>query len=297
MDDQMAGQEAVRSQIHGMWASVAPNWALHADYLDERGSAITATMLDRVALEPGDRALELACGPGGVGLVAAQRVGDKGEVVMSDVAIEMTTIAEKRASELGLTNVRTAVLDLEQIDQPDESYDVVLCREGLMFAVEPERAAREIRRVLRPDGRIAIRGVGASRAKPLARGAVRRRHGRDRLPRSSSWDPGTVLARRCSAAPRPADRGGTRQRRGRGLPRAGPRAIVRRALGPHGRARRPARGNPVRPVGRRTTRHRPALSRGARAVRDARRSRDPRRHLDRVSAPQRLRIPERLADS
>ncbi len=166
MDDQMAGQEAVRSQIHGMWASVAPNWALHADYLDEHGSAITATMLDRVALEPGDRALELACGPGGVGLVAAQRVGDKGEVVMSDVAIEMTTIAEKRASELGLTNVRTAVLDLEQIDQPDESYDVVLCREGLMFAVEPERAAREIRRVLRPDGRIAIAVWGPRERNP-----------------------------------------------------------------------------------------------------------------------------------
>ena len=41
-----------------------------------------------------------------------------------------------------MTNVRTAVLDLEQIDQPDESYDVVLCREGLMFAVEPDRAPR-----------------------------------------------------------------------------------------------------------------------------------------------------------
>ncbi len=65
-------------------------------------------MLDRVALQPGDRVLELACGPGGVGLVAAERVGETGEVVLSDVAVEMTTIAEKRASELGMTNVRTA---------------------------------------------------------------------------------------------------------------------------------------------------------------------------------------------
>ena len=89
-----AGQEAVRNQIHGMWASVAPNWAQHADYLDERGGAITAAMLDRVALQPGERVLELACGPGGAGLVAAERVGETGEVVLSDVAIEMTTIAE-----------------------------------------------------------------------------------------------------------------------------------------------------------------------------------------------------------
>lgn len=166
MNAEMAGQEAVRHQIHGIWASVAPNWAQHADYLDERGGAITAAMLDRVALQPGDRVLELACGPGGVGLVAAERVGETGEVVLSDVAVEMTTIAEKRASELGMTNVRTAVLDLEQIDQPDDTYDVVLCREGLMFAVEPDRAAREMHRVLHPGGRIAIAVWGPRARNP-----------------------------------------------------------------------------------------------------------------------------------
>ncbi len=48
------------------------------------------------------------------------------------------------------------MLDLEWIEQPDSSYDVVLCREGLMFASDPARAAREIRRVLRPGGRVAL---------------------------------------------------------------------------------------------------------------------------------------------
>jgi SAM-dependent methyltransferase len=68
----------------------------------------------------------------------------------------MTEIAARRAEQRGLTNVSTEVLDLEQIDQPDSSYDVVLCREGLMFAVDPTGAAREIRRVLRPAGRVAL---------------------------------------------------------------------------------------------------------------------------------------------
>jgi 2-polyprenyl-3-methyl-5-hydroxy-6-metoxy-1,4-benzoquinol methylase len=40
--------------------------------------------------------------------------------------------------------VTTRELDLEQIDEPDASYDVVLCREGLMFVPEPSRAALEI---------------------------------------------------------------------------------------------------------------------------------------------------------
>jgi SAM-dependent methyltransferase len=58
------------------------------------------------------------------------------------------------------------VLDLEAIDMADDAFDVVLCREGLMFAVEPERAAREMRRVLRANGRAAISVWGERAANP-----------------------------------------------------------------------------------------------------------------------------------
>ncbi len=146
----------LRKNLHGMWATVAGGWDEHADYTDERAAPITEKLLDLADLRPGDRVLELACGPGGLGLAAAQRVAPGGEVVLSDVVAEMTAIAARRAERRGLTNVGTAVLDLEQIDQPDDSYDVVLCREGLMLAVDPGRAAREIGRVLRPGGRVAL---------------------------------------------------------------------------------------------------------------------------------------------
>ena len=99
--------------------------------------------------------LELACGPGGVGL-AARLVGPTGQVVVSDVAAEMTAIAAARAAALGLTNVHPLTLDLDDLDQPDQSYDMVLCREGLQFALDPARAVAEIRRVLRPGGRMAL---------------------------------------------------------------------------------------------------------------------------------------------
>ena len=146
----------LRKNLHGMWASVASGWGEHADYTDERGASITENLLQLSAPRPGDRVLELACGPGGLGLAAAEQVLPGGEVVLSDVVAEMTSIAAQRAEARGLTNVTTAVLDLEQIDQPDESYDIVLCREGLMFAVDPDVAAREIHRVLRPGGRLAL---------------------------------------------------------------------------------------------------------------------------------------------
>lgn len=161
-----AGGEDIRPQLHGMWASVAGSWGELADYVDERGEAMTQTLLELSLPRAGERALELACGPGGLGLAAAERVAPGGEVVLSDVVPEMTAIAAARATARGLANVSTRVLDLEQIDEPDDSYDVVLCREGLMFAADPDRAAREIRRVLRPGGRLALSVWGPRERNP-----------------------------------------------------------------------------------------------------------------------------------
>ena len=160
------GPDGLRGQLHGMWAAVAPGWARHAAYADARGAEIGEKLLALVAPAPGERVLELACGPGGLGLAAAPRVAPGGEVVLSDVVAEMTAIASARADAMGLTNVSTRVLDLEDIEQPDDSYDVVLCREGLMFATDPRRAASEMRRVLRPGGRVAVAVWGPAERNP-----------------------------------------------------------------------------------------------------------------------------------
>lgn len=156
----------VRARVHGMWAAVATGWAEHADEIDARVAEVTQRMLDAVKPAPGDRVLELACGPGGAGLATAERVAPDGEVVLSDVAAEMTSVAAARAARLGLSNVSTRELDLERIEEPDATYDVVLCREGLMFAADPARAAREIRRVLRLGGRVALSVWGPRNRNP-----------------------------------------------------------------------------------------------------------------------------------
>lgn len=156
----------LRTQLHGMWASVAPAWGEHADYADTRGGVITDRLLELSAPGPGERVLELACGAGGVGIAAAGLVGPAGEVVLSDVAAEMTAIAAARAAAAGLGNVRTLTLDLDDLGQPDQAYDVVLCREGLMFALDPAHAVAEIRRILRPGGRVALAVWGPRARNP-----------------------------------------------------------------------------------------------------------------------------------
>ena len=156
----------LRQRLHRMWAEVADGWGEHADHVDERSAQLTECMIERAALRPGDRVLELACGPGGAGLAAAALVAPGGEVVLSDVAAQMTAIAAARAQALGLTNVTTRVLDLERIEQPENSFDVVLCREGLMLVPDPAGAAREIHRVLRPGGRVSIAVWGPRERNP-----------------------------------------------------------------------------------------------------------------------------------
>jgi SAM-dependent methyltransferase len=165
-DASREGQSALRERLHGMWSAVAAGWGFHADYVEMRGSEVTQVMLDRVRPQPGERVLELACGAGDVGIAAARRVEPGGEVVLSDVAPAMTAIAAARVVDTGLANVAVRELDLERIDEPDVSYDVVVCREGLMFAIDPAAAAREIRRVLRPDGRVAIAVWGPRARNP-----------------------------------------------------------------------------------------------------------------------------------
>jgi SAM-dependent methyltransferase len=129
---------------------------MHADELDARMSAVTDRLLELAAICDGKSVLELASGPGGAGLAAAARVGPGGSVVISDVLPAMVDIARHRATDRGLTNVTAKVLDLDDIDEPDASYDAVLCREGLMFAIDPAHAIEEMRRVLRDGGAAAV---------------------------------------------------------------------------------------------------------------------------------------------
>jgi SAM-dependent methyltransferase len=130
-----------------MWNSVAEAWERNADFVDAHLAGATEAMLDAVQLKAGDAVLDLASGPGGAGLAAARRVGAEGTVVLADVAPAMVEAAARRSA--GLARVTTLVCDQRSIAAPDDSFDAVICRHGLMFAEPPAAAVAEARRVLR----------------------------------------------------------------------------------------------------------------------------------------------------
>ncbi len=181
--------DPLRATLRGMWSAVSGSWAEHADYVDRRQAGVAERMLHLTAPGPGMRVLELACGPGGLGLAAAPRVLPGGDVVLSDVVAEMTAIAACRAAELGLAHVATTELDLEHITEPDRSYDVVLCREGLMFTPDPSRRAGD-----RTGAPARWSGgphrVGTARPQSLARPRLRRRRRDARPTRATAGVPG-----------------------------------------------------------------------------------------------------------
>ena len=113
-------------------------------------------MIARARLERGDRVLDVACGTGLVAFAAAEAVGPEGRVVGVDLSGEMVDVARNRAVEQDVRNASFARMDAESLDLPDASFDVAFCALGLMYIPSPRRAVHEIRRVVRPGGRIGF---------------------------------------------------------------------------------------------------------------------------------------------
>ena len=109
-------------------------------------------VVDELAPRPGVRWLDLACGTGAVAELAAAAGAT---VVGVDLAPALIETARQRAAERGL-EIDYDVGDCEQLELADASFDAVSSTCGVMFTPDHEQSARELARVTRPGGRIAL---------------------------------------------------------------------------------------------------------------------------------------------
>jgi SAM-dependent methyltransferase len=151
----VATDDEFRAQSLASWNLTAKGWGEHQAWMFEQTLPVTAWLVEGLESSPGQVILELASGPGGVGLLVAERL-DSGRLISSDFAPEMVELSRRNGAARGLTNVEYRVLDAEQLDLPDKSVDGAVCRWGFMLMSDPVAALGETRRVLRPGGRLAF---------------------------------------------------------------------------------------------------------------------------------------------
>lgn len=106
-------------------------------------------------LRPGLSLLDVGCGPGTLTIDLARRVAP-GRVLGIDAAAEVLDGARERAERAGV-EVELAVGDVYRLDVPDDTFDVVHAHQVLQHLTDPVAALREMRRVCRPGGVVAVR--------------------------------------------------------------------------------------------------------------------------------------------
>ncbi len=149
--DPIKYKETTRDQ----WQTAAEAWHRWGPTLQRWLGDATQTMLDMAGLATGQRVLDVAAGAGDQTIQIAKRVGPDGYVLATDISSNILEFAQQSARRASLTNVETRVMDGENLELEDESFDVVVSRVGLIYFPDQQKALTEMRRVLKPGGRIA----------------------------------------------------------------------------------------------------------------------------------------------
>jgi ubiquinone/menaquinone biosynthesis C-methylase UbiE len=106
--------------------------------------------------KPGENVLDLGCGPGEPSLTISRLVGPMGHVTGLDLSEKMVAIAQSVASARGAENADFRVMDCSSLTFGRDQFDAAVSSFGFQIFTNPEKAAAEAHRVLRPEGRIAV---------------------------------------------------------------------------------------------------------------------------------------------
>jgi len=144
-----------KDTTRAQWEDAAAAWHAWGPTLEEWLGEATTLLLDAAGVTTGSRVLDVAAGAGGQSIAAAQRVGDAGAVLATDISPAILDYAAAAATAAGLTNVRTRELDGERLDVDAAAFDAVISRLGLIYFPDQPGALAGQYRALRPGGRIS----------------------------------------------------------------------------------------------------------------------------------------------
>lgn len=126
------------------------------------GAPLAADLIEVANVRPGERVVDVACGTGIVARLAAQRVGATGTVTGVDLNPAMLAVARSHTSSAIAIDWHHAPAESTALSPA--AYDAVLCQMGLQFFGDKPASLIEMRRLLAPEGRLALNVPGPSPA-------------------------------------------------------------------------------------------------------------------------------------
>jgi len=138
------------------WRETAHYWTKYSDTIAKMFAPLTEAMIERAGICEGQSVLDVAGGAGEPSLTIAERVGPNGSVTCTDAVAEMVEAARHEANRRGLKNVQFQQCTADSLPFPDNSFDVVVSRLGVMFFLDSVKAMREMLRVVKPGGSLTF---------------------------------------------------------------------------------------------------------------------------------------------
>lgn len=137
------------------WDQFSPGWKKWELKLYEHMQPAADGIINKLNPTGSQLILDIAAGTGEPGLSIAKMLTD-GKVIITDLSDEMLNIARENALKKGITNVEFQACDVSALPFHNDTFDAVSCRMGFMFFPDMPLAAKEILRVLKPGGKLAI---------------------------------------------------------------------------------------------------------------------------------------------
>src|SRR5262249_51497160 len=144
------------TEVIKQWTESAPYWEKHRDIIGKMFAPVTQALIEDAAITARAVVLDVATGPGEPALSIAHLIGSEGKVVGTDPIPEMVEAARREAHRRGVHTASFEVALADSLPFPDNSFDAVVSRFGVMFFASPVDSFRECLRVLKPGGKIAV---------------------------------------------------------------------------------------------------------------------------------------------
>lgn len=166
MDGKPIGSQV--DEVLREWRESACYWQKHAGTIRTMFAPVTQALIEDADIIECETVLDVAGGPGEPSLTIAEIVGPSGSVTCTDVTPEMVAAAERQARRRGLTNVTFKQCAADALPFEDRSFDVGVCRLGVMFFPDPTAGLCEMLRVIKREGAIALAVWSKSELNPFA---------------------------------------------------------------------------------------------------------------------------------